>query len=44
MKDSLRKEKEEIDQRIEKLNKGTAMHAEAPSANALKNYSFIMNI
>ena len=44
MKDSLRKAKEEIDQRIENLNKGTAMHSDEPSANAAENYSFIMNI
>ena len=44
MKDSLRKEKEEIDQRIENLSKRTAMHLDAPAANAAENYSFIMNI
>ena len=44
MKDSLRKAKEEIDQRIENLNKGTAMHSDAPVANAAENYSFSMNI
>ena len=44
MKDSLRKAKEEIDQRIEKLNKGTALHEDASLKNANENYSFIMYI
>src|SRR5665647_76052 len=44
MKDSLEKAKEEIDHKIEKLDKGTAIHSESFSPNSNENYSFIMNI
>jgi len=42
-KDSLRKAKEEIDRRIEKLDKGTALHSGSLSSSQEGN-SFIMNI
>jgi phage shock protein PspC (stress-responsive transcriptional regulator) len=44
MKDSLEKAKEEIDHKIEKLDKGTAIHTESFSPGVNENYSFIMNI
>jgi phage shock protein PspC (stress-responsive transcriptional regulator) len=44
LKDSLRKAKEEIDQKIDKLNKGTAMQADAFLPGVYENYSFILNI
>jgi len=43
-KDSLRKAKEEIDQRIEDLNKRTSMHSDSLSPNGTESYSFFMNI
>ncbi len=45
IKDSLRKAKDEIDQKIEKLNKGTAFKEHVRVINSVsENYSFIMNI
>lgn len=44
MKDSLRKAKEEIDQKIQNLNKGTALSADAPVRTTNEDYSFIMYI
>lgn len=44
MKDSLRKAKDEIDQKIQNLNKGTALSGEAPIKSTNEDYSFIMYI
>ncbi|MDQ2718179.1 MAG: PspC domain-containing protein [Bacteroidota bacterium] len=44
MKDSLRKAKDEIDRKIEKLNKGTALNQDAPIKDVHESYSFIMYI
>jgi phage shock protein PspC (stress-responsive transcriptional regulator) len=44
MKDSLRKAKEEIDQKIQNLNKGTALSGDAPVRTTNEDYSFIMYI
>ncbi|HXS56600.1 MAG TPA: PspC domain-containing protein [Hanamia sp.] len=44
MKDSLRKAKEEIDQKIQNLNKGTALSGDTPIRTTNEDYSFIMYI
>jgi hypothetical protein len=44
MKDSLRKAKEEIDQKIQNLNKGTALSGDTPIKTTNEAYSFIMYI
>ena len=44
IKDSLRKEKEEIDLKIEKLNKGTALLEDGRINREIENYSFVMFI
>ncbi len=44
IKDSLQKAKEEIDRKIETLNKGTAINSGISPAGPDENYSFIMNI
>jgi hypothetical protein len=44
MKDSLRKAKEEIDQKIQNLNKGTALSGDTPIKSTNEAYSFIMYI
>jgi phage shock protein PspC (stress-responsive transcriptional regulator) len=44
MKDSLRKAKEEIDQKIQNLNKGMALSGDTPIKTTNEAYSFIMYI
>ncbi len=44
MKDSLRRAKDEIDQKIQKLSKGTALLEDASIKYANENYTFIMYI
>jgi hypothetical protein len=44
IKDSLNKAKEEIDQKIEKLNKGTALYQKNSEQKLSANYTFIMYI
>ena len=44
IKDSLRKAKEEIDKKIEKLNRSTALLREDGTEKIKEAYPFIMNI
>jgi endonuclease IV len=44
MKDSLNKAKEEINQKIEKLNKGTALYQNTAGQKFSENYTFSMYI